>query len=330
MQRPVVVVTNRAFPDTLDLLSERCTVRSHHADEPPPRDEVLRRTADADAIVAFMPDRIDDAFLAACPRLRIVSCALKGYDNFDVDACTRRGVWVSIVPDLLTEPTAELAIGLAIGLGRHVLAADRVVREGRFAGWRPTFYGRSLDGAKVAILGAGRVGRAIARKLAGFQCTVRLVDPVPTPDLPPNARMATPEDALPVADFVFVATPLAEATTHLVDEAWLERLKPGALLVNPARGSVVDESAVAAALASGRLGGYAADVFECEDWARADRPASIHPALVEDPARTLFTTHIGSAVTEVRRAIERDAALNVLEALAGERPHGAINEVRAA
>lgn len=325
MPRPVVVVTNRAFPETLSLLSERCDVRSNDTDEPLAREALLTMAAQAEGLIAFMPDCIDEAFLEHCPRLRVVACALKGYDNFDVDACTRRGVWVSIVPDLLTEPTAELAIGLAIGLGRHIGASDRFVRTGAFAGWRPTFYGRSLDDSTVAIIGAGRVGRAIARKLSGFSCEVLLVDAEAEPSMPANARLVDGDEALSRAHFVMLAVPLNPGTLHMVDDAWLARLRPGALLINPARGSVVAEAAVARALDEGRLAGYAADVFECEDWARPDRPGGIEPRLLAMAERTLFTTHIGSAVRDVRLAIERDAAQNLLEALAGHRPHGAIN-----
>lgn len=326
MHRPAVVVTNRAFPETLELLAGHCEVRANQTDEPLPREEILRRAADAEGLLAFMPDSVDEAFLARCPRLRVIACALKGCDNFDIDACTRRGVWVSIVPDLLTEPTAELAIGLAIGLGRHILGADRVVREGRFAGWRPSFYGASLDNSTVAIIGAGRVGRAIARKLSGFSCEVLMTDAQPCEPAPANARFVTMDEALARADFLILAVPLDAGTLHMVNRDWLARAKPGALLINPARGSVVDEAAVAEALASGRLAGYAADVFECEDWARPDRPEGVDPLLIALVDRTLFTTHIGSAVRSVRLAIELDAAHNLIEALSGTRPHGAVNE----
>jgi phosphonate dehydrogenase len=326
MSRASVVITNKVFAETRDYLAADFAVDANDGDEPLGRAELLRRARAAQGLLAFMTDSVDDAFLAACPSLRVVACALKGADNFDADACTRRGVWLTIVPDLLTEPTAELALGLAIGLGRHVLASDRSVRTGGFPGWRPRFYGTSLDGSTVAILGAGRVGRAIAHKLSGFSCRVLMVDPrnaVP----PPNARLAALDDALARADFVILALPLDDSTLHLVGRETLGRCKPGALLINPARGSVVDESAVADALASGRLGGYAADVFEFEDWSRPERPSAIEPRLLRDAERTLFTTHIGSAVTRVRREIELDAALNIREALRGERPHGAVNDI---
>lgn len=325
MTRPVVLVTQRVFPETLELLNARFQVIANRDEEPLPQEELLRLASGADAMLAFMTDRVDAGFLDACPRLRVVACALAGYDNFDVQACTRRGVWLTVVPDLLSDPTAELALGLAIGLARHIATADRIVRAGRFAGWRPRLYGTSLDGSSVAIVGGGRLGRAIARKLRGFDCAVLVCDPRPSEGLPENARYATPEEALVGADFVFLAVPLEATTAKMVNAAWLERLKPGALLVNCARGSVVDEAAVARALEAGRLGGYAADVFAFEDWARPDRPAYVHPTLLALPERTLFTAHLGSAVARARREIERYAALAIVEALDGARPRGAVN-----
>jgi phosphonate dehydrogenase len=321
---PNIVVTCRVFPETLACLSEVGRVVANDDVEPWPRERLLEACRDADALLAFMPDRVDRAFLAACPRLRIVACALKGYDNFDVDACAERGVWLTIVPDLLTEPTAELTVGLMIGLGRHLTAADARMRAGGFAGWRPELYGRSIDGSNVGVLGGGAVGRAIARKLAGFDCRTRVFDAAPGAALPDNADWAPLDETVETADVLVVALPLNPATRHLVDAALLARMRPGALLVNPGRGSVVDERAVADALEAGRLGGYAADVFELEDWALPDRPREIDARLLAARDRTLFTPHLGSAVESVRRRIELDAALNIVEALRGGRPHGAI------
>src|SRR5262245_56745165 len=207
MSRFRIVVTNRAFRETLDVLAGDGEVIAAKSDEPLGGDELLRQARDAHALLAFMPDAVDEAFLAQCPELRVIACALKGADNFDVAACTRRGVWLTIVPDLLTEPTAELAVGLAIALARHLLAADHTVRAGAFHGWRPRLYGASLDGGTVAILGAGRVGRAIARKLSGFDCTILMSDVRADADLPPNVRRAPLGEAVTAADFVFLALP---------------------------------------------------------------------------------------------------------------------------
>lgn len=326
--RPKVVISNWVHREATDILRARCDVVVNEGCEPWPRATLLDYLRDAHALVAFMNDGVDEALLAACPRLRVVACALKGYDNFDLTACTRHGVWVTIVPDLLTEPTAELAVGLMIGLGRHVLAGDRLVREGRFEGWRPVLYGTGLAGATVGIVGMGAVGRAIARRLSGFRARILYSDRerLSRDDaLALNATAVTFDELLSDSDYVVLAVPFTEATRHLIDAGALARMRPGALLVNPARGSVVDEAAVADALADGRLGGYAADVFEMEDWARPDRPSRVPEALIGS-RRTLFTPHLGSAVDGVRRDIAVAAARNVLQGLGGRRPDDAIND----
>lgn len=306
--RPLVVVTNRAHEDALARLRRFAAVDANGGDAPWPREEALRRCSRADGVLAFMTDHVDAAFLDACPRLRAIGCALKGADNFDLDACRSRGVAVAVVPDLLTAPTAELAVGLMIALGRNLLEGDRSVRSGGFAGWRPALYGTGLDGATVGIVGMGRVGRAVAARLAGFGCRIVYSDDAAEA---PVGFAARPLPALLAeSDWVVLAAPLTAATLHMIDAAALAAMRPGAMLVNCARGSLVDEAAMAVALATGRLGGYAADVFEMEDWARADRPRAVPPALLAHP-RTVFTPHLGSAVEEVRRRI----ALHAAEAL---------------
>uniref|UniRef100_UPI00351DA768 NAD(P)-dependent oxidoreductase n=1 Tax=Paracraurococcus lichenis TaxID=3064888 RepID=UPI00351DA768 len=312
--RPHILVTNRAFPETLARLEAFATVEANAGEAPWPRAELLRRAAGADGLLAFMTDHVDAAFLAAAPRLRAVGCALKGADNFDLAACAARGIAVSVLPDLLTVPTAELAIGLMLALGRHVRAGDALVRGGGFEGWRPVLYGTGLAGSTVGLLGMGAVGQAIAARLAGFGCRILYTDDAAAPP-PGTGRRAWP-DLLAESDWLVLAAPLTPATLHVVDAAALAAMRPGALLVNIARGSLVDEAAVAAALGAGRLGGYAADVFELEDWARPDRPRVIHPGLLAHP-RTLFTPHLGSAVAGLRREIELAAAGSLAAFFAG-------------
>ncbi|MBX9701015.1 MAG: hydroxyacid dehydrogenase, partial [Acetobacteraceae bacterium] len=172
-----MLATARIFPETRAALERLGSVEANEGAEPWPEAERRARAARATALLAFMPDQVDAAFLAAAPELRIIACALKGADNFDLDAARARGVAVSLVPDLLTAPTAELAIGLAIGLGRHLLAGDSAVRSGSFQGWRPVLYGQGLDGATVAVLGLGALGAAICARLAPFGCRLLGVDP---------------------------------------------------------------------------------------------------------------------------------------------------------
>src|SRR5262245_52163762 len=174
--------------------------------------ELVRRTAEADALLAFMPDRVDATFLRHCPRLKVVACALKGFDNFDVEACTDAGVWVTIAPDLLTNPTAELAVGLAISLARHVRDGDALVRSGAFKGWRPVVYGKGLQSV-VGIVGMGAVGCAVAARLAGFGCRILGVDPAR--DAPDGVTAADLDAALATSDYLIVAVPLTAGTFHL-------------------------------------------------------------------------------------------------------------------
>jgi phosphonate dehydrogenase len=326
--KPKIVLTHRVHPQVIERLAAHAEVIPNTTSETLACEEILRRAKDAEAIMTFMPDRVDEAFLRACPQLRVVGCALKGYDNYDVEACTRHGVWITNVPDLLTVPTAELTIGLLIGLTRNVLAGDRFVRSGEFNGWRPALYGSGLTGRTLGIIGMGAVGQAIAVRLQGYEMNLLYADPRPlTPELEAQWRLTRVNlDALlRQSDFVVPMVPYRPDTLHLIDAQALASMKDGATLINACRGSVVDEAAVADALASGKLAGYAADVFEMEEWARAERPRAIAPRLLADTARTLFTPHIGSAVDSVRLAIEMEAAANILQVLAGDVPRGAIN-----
>ncbi len=325
--RPRVVITHWVHQEVLDLLRPTCDVVSNPTRETLPRAEVLRRAREAEALLAFMPDHVDDRFLAECPRLRIVAAALKGYDNFDVEACRRRAIWFTIVPDLLTVPTAELAVCLLLALARRVPEGDAVVRSGQFAGWKPQLYGTGLSGRAAGIIGMGAVGRAVARRLQAFEARVLYCDRQPLSAEEGTALQASLvpfEELLERSDFVLPLVPLTPETLHLMGAAALARMKSGAFLVNVSRGSVVDEKAVASAIASGRLAGYAADVFELEDWERVSRPRRIAGSLLLDRARTLFTPHLGSAVDDVRREVALAAARSILEALDGKPPSGAL------
>lgn len=320
--RPRIVVSNWVHEDALARLAAIGEVDANRTRAPWPRAQLTSRAAAADALLAFMADRVDADFLAACPRLKVIACALKGVDNFDLEACTAAGVWVTIVPDLLTNPTAELAVALALGLGRKLRDGDTVMRSGAFEGWRPILYGTGLDRSVVGIVGMGAVGRAIAGRLSGFGCRILAVDP--SAEAPPGVALCDLAATLAASDFLILAVPLARDTFHLIGRDALARVRPGALLVNVGRGSVVDEAAVADALESGTLGGYAADVFEMEDWARPDRPRAIEPRLLSHPL-TLFTPHLGSAVDRVRREIALQAAGDIVDALCGRRPRHAVN-----
>lgn len=327
--RQLVVITHKVHDEVKDLLGRQCRVIANDSIESWPRKKVLEFTREADALLAFMPDWVDQEFLEQCPRLRIVAAALKGYDNFDIAACTRRGIWFTVVPDLLSAPTAELAMGLILGITRNIPAGDRLVRSGVFQGWRPVLYGVGLHGRTVGIVGMGKVGRSLAQFLAGFGVRIVYADPkrlAPQEESALGVVQTSLDQLLSISDVVVLLLPLTHSSLHLINAGSLRRVKPGAYLVNVGRGSVVDEAAVADALDACHLAGYAADVFEMEDWARPDHPRRISTRLLSDCDHTLFTPHLGSAVKDVRLEIEMAAARNILEALAGQRPSDALNQ----
>lgn len=327
---PKIVVTNPIFPEVEAKLRERGEVTINEHGAPWSRDELLDQLHDADAMLAFMTDTVDQELLARCRNLKIVACALKGYDNFDVEACTRAGVWLTVVPDLLTVPTAELAVALTLGLCRNLLAGDDRVRAGRFDGWRGELYGSGLQTAIVGIAGLGRVGLAIADRLTGFGARLLGFDERPISEAELADHGISPvawEKLIEESEIVILALPLNARTFHLVGADALRRMQRGMRLVNIGRGSVVDETAVAQSLEENHLGGYAADVFEMEDWVIENRPRRISQRLLVLRDRTLFTPHLGSAVRSARLAIERAAADAIIAVLSGRQPANAVNRL---
>jgi phosphonate dehydrogenase len=327
-----IVVSHRVFPETLAALAEIGDVRAPNPRQQFAKPQLSKMAKDADAFMAFMPDVVDEAWLPKAPKLRMIAAALKGYDNFDLAACTRRGIWVSNVPDLLTTPTSELTVGLMISLARKIREGDSRIRKNRHSKWQPDLYGKGISGSTVGLIGMGMIGTAIAERLQGFGATLLYFEKnVLQKDLEMRlelTRCALPE-LLARCDFLIVTVPLTASTYHLLNDDALAGCKPGALLINPARGSVVDEAAVVCALESGRLGGYAADVFECEDLSIPGHPKGIPSRLLKHPA-TLFTPHLGSAVECVRRDIELRAAANIADWACGRAPRDAVNHPRRA
>lgn len=327
---PKVVITHRVHEEIISKLSPHARLVCNDTDDTWPREKLLAELSDAKAMMAFMPDMIDASVLAHAPDLQLVACALKGFDNFDIEACTQRGVHVTIVSDLLIDPTAELTIGLMIALGRHILPGDKSVRRD-YKGWRPRFYGLGLQGTAIGILGMGAIGKAIAQRLSTFGAIVSYWDRQSldkADEIRLNVKPLEFDQLISSSTFLVCALPLSAETKHLLGAEQLAKMPKGALLINPARGSVVDEEAVVAALQAGRLGGYAADVYEMEDWARPDRPDKVHGGLLNREHDSILTPHIGSAVAKSRLAIEHEAADNIIDFVQGRRPRAAINEVQ--
>lgn len=331
MNKPKVVLTHWVHPEIIEMLQEKTDVVANPSRKTFTRDELLERAVGADALMAFMPDCIDEDFLKACPKLKVIGAALKGYDNFDVKACSERGVWLTIAPDLLTIPTAELTVGLVLAITRNMLEGDRHIRSGQFNGWRPELYGLGLYKRTAGIVGMGFVGKAVAERLKGFGMDLLYADPFPLSQEEEKVLNLSRTDftqLIETSDVVIPLLPLTEQTFHLFNEDVLGRMKQGSYLVNACRGSVVDEKAVVPFLKAGHVAGYAADVFEMEDWIRSDRPRTIPQELLDNTAQTFFTPHLGSAVDEVRIEIERYCAKSILLALAGDVPDGRVNDIR--
>lgn len=327
MIKPRVVITNKVHPEVVNLLGRSCDVICNETSQPWSCEEVLRHAKDATGMMAFMSDCVDSNFLSKCTELKIIASVLKGFDNFDIHACTSNGVWLTVVPDRLTSATAELTIGLMLGIARNIVPGDAYVREG-YTGWRPIFYGRSIEHSTVGILGMGAIGKALEKRLRPFDCSILYFDEKPIYFESPEdqkARFAPLEEILQASDFLIIALPLTDRTKHLINSDTLQRVKNTCYLINTARGSIVDERAIARALENGRLGGYAADVFEMEDLARDDRPNCIPKGIVGNRHQTLLTPHIGSAECRARLSAEREMAHSILDYLNGFEPRGAIN-----
>jgi len=280
-------------------------------DLPPSRAELLSRVARADGLLALLTERVDEELLDAAPSLRVVSNHAVGVDNVDVAACTARGVWVTNTPDAVTESTADLTWALILAVARRVGEGERLLRAGRFKAWTPTLLlGLELRGATLGIVGLGRIGEAVARRARGFGMHV----------LHTTSRGGLPlEDLLAQSDVVTLHCPLTPATRHLVDARRLAQMKRGAILINTARGPVVDEAALALALESGHLGGAGLDVFENEPL--------VHPGLIgrED---VVLLPHLGSATHATREQMATMALTDAARVLRGELPQYPVNEVR--
>lgn len=311
-----MVVAHRVHSEVLTGLAKRFKVVANLAYEPWDDEHLAQTCQDAQGLMAFMTERIDEQFLSKCPGLKIVAACLKGGDNIDMEACWAAGVAVYVCDDLLTEPAAELALALLLSLARGLPAGDRHVRSGAFRGWRPKFYGSTLRGTRVGIAGLGAVGRAVGRNLAALGAI-----PVGTDPSTGSCGIArtcgievvAPRDLADLSMLV-LCLPLLPETTGWLDAARIGMLAPGALVVNVGRGSTVDEVAVSGALSTGRLGGYASDVYAFEDRSRPDGPETVDLRWLESD-RTLLTPHLGSAVDSVRLAMERDAAGHLLREL---------------
>jgi glyoxylate reductase len=307
-----VLVARRLLPAGLAEL-EGLEVREGGLDASPER--VAELAPGAAAIIADPTVRVDQALLdAAGPGLRIVANFAVGYDNVDLDACRARGVVVSNTPDVLTNATAELALALTLAAARRMSEAEAELRGSRWRGWDPGAHlGLELTGATFAVVGLGRIGRRYAELVRPASGAILYVSPSAKPDAEAElGAVRTPlHEALAGADVVSLHAPATPDTRHLIAAEELAAMRREAVLVNTARGSLVDGDALADALERGEIGAAGLDVYEAEP--------EVAPALLAAP-RCVLLPHIGSATSHARDAMARTAALNAVAALRGEEP----------
>jgi len=320
VSKPSIFVT-RALPgDPTPRLREVANVIVWPHDEPPPHDELVRRAADSDALLTMLTDPIDAAVLDAGKRLRLVAQMAVGYDNVDVAAATECGILVTNTPGVLTETTADLAFALLLAAARRVVEGDRLTRTGGWKSWHPSFLlGQDVHGATLGIVGLGQIGLAVARRARGFDMRILYHDRTrhPQAEAELGAEYVSLDRLLGESDFVSLHVPLASQTRHLIGQRELSLMKPSAVLVNAARGAVVDQQALCAALKERRIAAAGLDVAEIE------------PIPVDDPLLTLdnvvVTPHIGSASVATRARMAEMAVESVLQALRGELPSNCVN-----
>src|SRR5690349_16484536 len=319
MAKPKVLATHRLFEPAKIILQEQCEMEYWEKPERPPREEVLQRVKDKEALVCLLTEKVNDELLQAAPKLKIAANVAVGFDNIDVATCTKRGVVATNTPGVLDETTADFAWTLLMTVARRLLEGDALARSGNWKGWDlDQLVGTDVWGKTLGIVGFGRIGRAMARRASGFQMKVIYTDAVrASGDMERELRAEFREmnALLAEADFISVHTPLLPETRGLFNAEKFGRMKRTAFLIDTARGPVVNEGDLVAALESGKLAGAALDVFEKE-------PA-IHPGLRR--SNVVLAPHIASASLETRTKMAVMAAENVVALLQGRRPANLLN-----
>lgn len=314
MPMPRVLVTRRLPAVVIDRLAAACTVDLHDGPADLTADELRARVVGADAVMGLLTNRFDAAvFDAGRPTLKIVANVAVGYDNVDVAAALERGIIVTNTPDVLTDATADLTMGLILDVMRRLTEGDRLIRRDGWRGWAFDFMlGRDLRGKQLGIVGDGRIGRAVAARARAFGMVIAYAGRGGRRrDDEADARWMSLDELLVSSDVVSLHVPLTPETRRLIGQKELARMKRSAFLINTTRGPVVDEPALAWALGEHRIAGAALDVFE--------REPVVHPDLLP-LENVLLVPHLGSASIETRTAMADLAARNVLAVLAGHPP----------
>ncbi|HTK36189.1 MAG TPA: D-glycerate dehydrogenase [Caulobacteraceae bacterium] len=316
-RKPKVVVT-RKLPDTVEArMRELFDVQLNPTDAPMTAADLAEAVARADVLAPTVTDRIDADLIAhAGPQLKLIANFGAGVDHIDVAAATRRGITVTNTPGVLTEDTADMTVALMLAVARRIVEGAQVVEAGGFHGWSPTWMmGRRLGGKKLGIIGMGRIGLAVARRGRAFGLHIHYHNRKPVPAAVAQELQATwwesLDQMLAHTDIVSVNCPHTPGTYHLLSARRLKLLAPHAIVVNTARGEVIDETALAEMLADGRLAGAGLDVFEHEP--------SINPTLMRLP-NVVLLPHMGSATVEARVEMGEKVIVNIRTFMDGHKP----------
>ena len=319
MAKPKVLATRPLFPAAQKILNADCDVEYWTASERISREELLRKLKDKEGLVCLLTEKVDVHLLAAAPKLRIAANVAVGFDNIDVQACTKRGVVATNTPGVLDETTADFAWVLMMAVARRVIEGEALARSGTWKGWDlDQLVGTDVWGKTLGVVGFGRIGRAMARRALGFQMKVLYADAVRASEGVERELRAEHkglDDLLAESDFISLHVPLLPETRGLFDGPRFLKMKPTAFLINTSRGQVVDEAALMHALESGRIAGAGLDVFENEPF--------IHPGLKR--ANVVLAPHIASASIETRTKMACMAAENVVALFKGQRPLNMLN-----
>ncbi len=319
MARPKVFATHQLFDEARQILDAACDVEYWTNEERPPREEVLRRVKDKEGLVCLLTEKVNDDLLRAAAKLRIAANVAVGYDNIDVDACTKRGIVATNTPGVLDETTADFAWTLMMAVARRLSEGEQLARSGNWKGWNlDQLCGADIWGKTLGLVGFGRIGRAVARRALGFHMKVIYTDAVKAPaelENSLNAKFRDMNTLLAESDFISLHVPLIPETRGLFDSPKFYRMKPTAFLINTSRGPVVEEAALVAALDAKKIAGAALDVFENEPF--------IHPGLKR--SNVVLAPHLASASLETRTRMAVIAAENVVALFKGQMPPNMLN-----
>jgi len=319
MSRPRILATHSLFEPARQILNADCDVEYLQQPARPTREELLARLKDKDGLICLLTEKVNDELLSIASKLRIAANVAVGFDNIDVAACTRHNVAATNTPGVLDETTADFAWTLLMAVARRLGEGEALARSGEWKGWNlDQLVGADVWGKTLGLVGFGRIGRAMARRASGFQMKVIYTDAQRAPaniESELKVEFRNLDALLAEADFVSLHVPLLPETRELFDAAKFQKMKPSAFLINTARGAVVDEAALAAALENGIIAGAALDVFENE-------PA-IHPGLKRP--NVVMAPHIASASLETRTKMACMAAENVMALFKGQRPPNLLN-----